>query len=508
MVFPEQETLRDFIMICTYLGIDIGTSAIKAILVNDRGEELVSASVPISTIRQLPYWSEQAVEQWWSGVIAAVTELWKEPLAERNVLAGIGVTGQMHGAVLLDSECKPLRSAILWNDGRATKEAAYLQECFPRLAEEVGVLPMPGLTAPKLLWLAANEPDIMAKVRWLLSPKDYILYRLTGEIATDYSDAAGTWLLDQQQRMWSEAAVNAAGLTLSQLPPLVESNEVCGHLTREAAHLLGIAPGMAVAGGGGDTPVGAVGFGCVKVGDAIVSLGTSAHIFTPTVSYKPAVKSVVHSFCHALPNLWYQMGAMLNGASAFGWVCSLLGEDAGVVDARIRERYDGPGDLLFLPYLTGERTPHNDANARGVFFGLSPTTDQELLCQSVMEGVAFSIADGRDALTESGTIVQRAAIGGGGARSRIWAQIIASVLNVPIVRYRGKERGPAFGAARLARLAVEGGNVHEVCREPEIEEIIEPDQNHVGHYLENHQRFKRLYRQLRLEFQSEKGDVP
>ncbi|SHO42727.1 xylulokinase [Desulfopila aestuarii] len=494
-------------MICTYLGIDIGTSAIKAILVNERGEEVVSASVPLTTTRLHPSWSEQEVDQWWGGVIAAMTELWKDQRVDKSTLKGIGLTGQMHGAVLLDSDCRPLRSAILWNDGRAVNEAAYLQERFPLLAKEVGVLPMPGLTAPKLLWLASNEPDVMEKTRWLLSPKDYIRYRLTGEIATDYSDAAGTWLLDQERRVWSKAAVNAVGLSLSQLPPLVESDEVCGHLTGEAAKLLGIAADLPVAGGGGDTPVGAIGFGCVKAGDAVVSLGTSAHIFSPTVSYKPAVESVVHSFCHALPDLWYQMGAMLNGASAFGWVCSLLGEDAGVVDARLHERYDGPGDMLFLPYLTGERTPHNNPHARGVFFGLSPTTDRESLCQSVMEGVAYSIADGRDALTGSGTVIQRAAIGGGGAKSRIWAQIIASVLNIPIIRYRGKERGPAFGAARLARLAVEGGNPYELCREPEIEEVLDPDQSYVGHYRENHQRFKRLYRQLRSEFQGEGGDV-
>ena len=488
---------------CTYLGIDIGTSAVKAILAGERGTEIAAATVPLATTRRFPHWSEQIVEQWWLGVIDAVNGLWKVPGA-KHTLRGIGVTGQMHGAVLLDLECRPLRPAILWNDGRAVKEAAFLQRNHPRLAQDVGVLPMPGLTAPKLLWLARNEPDVLDRTRWLLSPKDYIRYRLTGIIATDYSDAAGTWLLDQQQRVWSEAAVTAAGLSLSQLPPLVESNEACGHLTSEAAEVLDIAPGLPVAAGAGDTPAGAVGFGCVKAGDAVVSLGTSAHIFTPTVSYRPAVEQMVHSFCHALPNLWYQMGAMLNGASAFGWICSLLGEDSGLVDARVAERYDGPCDSLFLPYLTGERTPHNDPHARGVFFGLCPTTDRDLLCQSVMEGVAYSIADCRDALTDSGTMIQQVAIGGGGAKSRIWAQIIASVLHLPVIRYHGKERGPAFGAARLARLAVEGGNPYELCREPEIEEILEPDHHHVERYRENHQRFKRLYRQLRCEFEDEK----
>lgn len=484
----------------TYLGIDIGTSAIKAILVDEQQEELASVAVPLSTSRPLPNWSEQEVNQWWDGVISAVSELWRNPKADRCSLKGIGLTGQMHGAVLLDREGRPNRPAILWNDGRAEAEAAYLQERYPLLAEEVGVLPMPGLTAPKILWLAKNEPYVLEKTRWLLSPKDYVRYKLTGEVATDFSDAAGTWLLDQRGRRWSQAAVCAVGLSLSQMPPIVESVEVSGYLTSEAAQLLGIPSGLAVAGGGGDTPVGAVGFGCIHPGDAVVSLGTSAHIFSPAVFYKPAVESVVHSFCHALPDLWYHMGAMLNGASAFGWLCSLFREDADALDAKVFERYVGPADLLFLPYLTGERTPHNDAYARGVFFGLSPASDRELLCQSVMEGVAYSIADGREALARAGTLIERASIGGGGAKSRIWAQILSSVLDIPIVRYKGKERGPAFGAARLARLAVEAGNPYELCQEPEIEEVLDPDQNYVGQYRESHQRFKRLYRQLRSEF--------
>ena len=490
-----------------YLGIDVGTSGVKVVAVDGEGLELCAVSRSLTTKRPSPGWSEQAPQEWWRAVTEAMAELLARLRRQAGEIRAIGVTGQMHGVVLLDRHHRVLRSAILWNDGRAAGEAAMLNRDYPGLAERLGVQAMPGLAAPKLLWLKNNDPEVLARTVALLSPKDYIVFRLTGVLCTDYSDAAGTWLLNQRERCWCREAMAAVGLTMDQMVPLRESCEIIGRLRPEVADALGVVRDLPVAAGGGDTPVGAVGLGCVRPGGAVISLGTSANIFTPTSGYVPAVAAAVHSFCHALPNLWYQMAAMLNGASAVQWACALVGEEVVVMDERVGETYKGPGDLLFLPYLTGERTPHNDADARGVFFGLTPATDKRALCQSVLEGVAYSLADGLHSLRSCGTVIDQAALAGGGARSAIWVQIIASVLDLPIIRYSGSERGPAFGAARLARLARDGGELTEVCREPEIEGIVEPDRLMTGRYRERLERFRRLYSRLRPEFaQQEKRD--
>lgn len=483
-----------------FLGIDIGTSAVKTLLIDERQQQIASHAMPLATSRPAPLWSEQHPDQWWQAVVSCVSKMLPAHLGRGDRVAAVGLSGQMHGGVVLDDHHRPLRPAMLWNDGRAIEEAEFLRTAFPHLAEELGVMPMAGLTAPQLLWLKHHQEELFRRIHLVLSPKDYISWKLTGTVATDYSDAAGTWLLDERQRTWSKKAIEAVGLRQDQLPPLRESTSFAGTLTERSASLLGLSPATPVAVGGGDTPVGAVGLGAIHPGDCVLSLGTSAHIFTTTDRYRPAVKTMLHSFCHALPERWYQMAAMLNGASCLAWFASLTSTSIDELVSRVDICYSGPGDLLFLPYLSGERTPHNDPRARGVFFGLSPATEKTALCQAVLEGVAFSLADGVQCLKQSGIDIAGVALAGGGARSRIWARIIASVLGIPVTRYAGNEVGPALGAARLAMIAAGLGDIREICHTPPIEEVVAPDHRFLPIYQERHRHFQRLYTKLRSAF--------
>lgn len=484
------------------LGIDIGTSGVKAVLVDTDQNVVASHAIGLSTLRPYPLWSQQHPEQWWQAVVECVTFLLRAAAGSAKKIMAIGLTGQMHGVVALGDDLKPLCPALLWNDGRAAGEARLLHAEFPKLAQRLGVVPMAGMTAPKLLWLKHHLPEIFGRIHLVLSPKDYIGYKLTGTAVTDFSDGAGTWLFDQQQRVWSKEAVTAVGLRPDQLPEIRESTSLAGYLHEHCAAALGLPAGTPVAVGGGDTPAGAVGFGCIQPGEAVISLGTSAHIFTTTSRYAPAVDRMIHSFCHALPHLWYQMAAMLNGASCLQWLSAILDMPVDEMNSRLEQEFKGPGELLFLPYLSGERTPHNNPLAKGVFFGLTPATGKSALCQAVIEGVTFSLADGLQCLRDSGTVIDYAALSGGGARSRTWARIIASVLNLPVTRYAGGEAGPAFGAARLAMMAVGIGSALEICRPPAIEEIIEPDPQSLFAYRDKHAQFRRLYARLRDEFHS------
>jgi xylulokinase len=407
----------------------------------------------------------------------------------------------MHAAVLLDAADRPVRPAMLWNDGRAHAEADELKRLGPELAAELGVPALASFTAPKLLWLARHEPDTLARARSLLLPKDFLRLRLTGERATDPSDAAGTWLLDQARRDWSARAVAAIGLDPALLPRLVEGSAPSGMVRPAIAARFGLRPGVIVAGGGGDTMAGGVGIGAVEDGRAFIGLSTSAQVFVASNAHRPAPAHLVHAFCHALPGRWCQMAALLNGASVLAAVAHLVG-DVPIADllAETEAAFTGPSRLLVLPYLSGERTPHDDPHARGVVFGLSGDTSRAELVQAALEGVAFSLADGLDALAAGGTRVESAGVIGGGARSRFWTRLIASALNIPLRRYAGGERGPAFGAARLARLALGGADPAEVLAEPPVTEIIEPDDALADAYRPRIEAFRHLYGALRPEF--------
>lgn len=488
-----------------YLGIDIGTSAVKAVLVGEDEQLFAEAEVPLTVSRPHPLWAEQNPQDWWRAVETALGGLRLAAPGAFAAVRGLGLSGQMHGAVLLDAAGELLRPAILWNDGRAHAECAELARRLPGLGQVAGVPAMPGFTAPKLLWLAENEPETFRKVAMVLLPKDYVRFRLTGEAVTDMSDAAGTLWLDEAHRDWSDEILAATGLTRAQVPRLVEGTAVSGALRAEAAEALGLPPGLPVAGGAGDAAAGGIGIGAVEDGDAFLSLGTSGQYFVTTDSFRPFPDAYVHAFSHALPGRWFQMAALLNGASALAWTARILGaDDIAALLARTEAAFSGrPARPLFLPYLTGERTPHNDPHARGVFFGLSPDVTQEEMVQAVLEGVAFSFAEAQECLARAGTHAASVAAIGGGSRSHFWMRLMASALERPVVLYSGGAKGPAFGAARLARIATTGEGPAAVCRTPPVADIIEPDRNLAEAYRPTFARFKRLYRALRGVFQAD-----
>lgn len=456
-----------------FLGIDIGTSGVKAVVISADGNVAGQGTAALTVSRPHDLWSEQKPEDWWAATEAAVRAI--DPAVRRSV-RGIGVAGQMHGATLLDAADKPLRPAILWNDGRSYAECEEMEAAVPNLHAIAGNLAMPGFTAPKLAWVRKHEPDIFDQVRTVLLPKDYVRLRMTGEKASDMSDSAGTLWLDVQKRDWSDALLAATGLSRDQMPRLFEGSEIAGTLRPEIAETWGMAA-VPVVGGGGDNAAGAVGVGVVSDGDALLSLGTSGVIFIATDDFRPNPGRAVHAFCHCLPNMWHQMSVHLSAAACIDWVTKLTGA-ANAPELFTRAESTGParGKELFLPYLSGERTPHNDALVRGAFLNLDYETNAGTLAQAVLEGVAFALADGLDALRDAGTEVSQLSVIGGGARSAYWGRIISAAVETPLVYLRGGEVGPALGAARLAQVAVDKADPRDVCAPPPIERVIEPDQ--------------------------------
>ena len=485
----------------SFIGIDIGTSSVKAVLAGEDQAILAEADVPLATDRPQPGWSEQAPDDWWRAVVAALGRIQDLQPAPYAATRAVGLSGQMHGAVLLDAGDRPIRPAILWNDSRSHAECQDLMRAVPDLDVRAGVPAMPGLTAPKLLWLERHEPENFRRIARVMLPKDFVRLKLTGEHATDMSDAAGTLWLDEARRDWYPAAVAASGLALAALPRLVEGIEPTGRLRPEVAAQLGLSDRVVVAGGAGDAAAGAVGIGAIAEGDAFLSLGTSAQYLVVRESYRPCRQGVVHAFAHAVPQRWFQMAALLSGASCLKWFAGAVGSaDIDGLLARVAARGKDPSPVLFLPYLAGERTPHDDPFARGVFFGLAPDTTTEDLARSVLEGVAFSLVDGRDAIAAAAPVPSRLAAIGGGSRSRLWIEIIASALGQPISVHDSSRMGPAFGAARLARLAATGGDVAAACPRPRATATIEPDAGLAARYADLLPRFRSLYAALRPLF--------
>lgn len=476
-----------------FLGIDIGTSGVKAVVLDEHGSVVGQGTAALTVQRPHPLWSEQDPDAWWKATTAAVQAI--EPSVRRSV-RGVGLAGQMHGATLLDADDKPLRPAILWNDGRCFAECDALERAVPNLRAISGNIAMPGFTAPKLLWVREHEPDVFAKIATVLLPKDYVRLLMTGDKASDLSDSAGTIWLDVAGRCWSDELLAACGLTQAQMPRLYEGTEITGTLTAEVAKLWGM-PQVPVAAGGGDNAAGAVGVGVVADGDALLSLGTSGVIFVATSAFRPNPDRAVHAFCHALPGMWHQMSVHLSAASCIDWVARITGA-AGAADLFARAEAAGPasGPEIFLPYLSGERTPHNDAEVRGAFLRLDNDTDAGRLSQAVLEGVAFALADGLDVLREAGTVVERLAVIGGGARSRYWGQVIAAAMEVELVYLQGGEVGPALGAARLAQLGVDGGDPAQVCVAPPVSHTISPDPALVAALAEKKAAFRQAYARI------------
>jgi len=480
-----------------FLGIDVGTSSVKAVLIDDSDRLVAQGSAPLTVERPQPLWSEQDPDSWWRATIAAVRAL---PEEERRAIKGIGLSGQMHGATLLDSTDQPLRPAILWNDGRSEAECAELERLEPHSREITGNLAMPGFTAPKLLWIKHHEPDVFRRTHTVLLPKDYVRLKLTGEKVGDMSDAAGTLWLDVGARDWSDAMLRATDLNRSHMPRLVEGNAPSGKLTAAAAEQLGV-PSVVVAGGGGDNAASAVGLGVVSPGQAFLSLGTSGVLFVVTDRFRPNPAKAAHAFCHCLPGLWHQMSVMLTAAAGLDWVTQLTGFKH-VVEAVAAAEAQGlrPQTPIYLPYLSGERTPHNDPSARGVFFGLTPETNGADLVYSVLEGVALGFADGKDALVENGGKIGDISMTGGGARLPYWGRLLASALDQPLTYREGGEVGAAFGAARLGRLAVTGENPDKVCVTPPVTRIVTPDALLKEQLAPRRAIFVSLYQNLKKSF--------
>ena len=486
-----------------YLGIDLGTSALKALILGEDGRIVAQQSAPLEVSRPHPQWSEQSPADWWRALAIALGELARaQPQAMRAVRA-IGLSGQMHGAVLLDAAGEVLRPAILWNDGRSEPQCAELTERVPRLAQIAGNLAMPGFTAPKLLWVRDHQPQVFAKVARVLLPKDWLRFKLGGEFFTDASDASGTLWLDVAARDWSDELLGACGLTRAQMPALVEGSAPAGRLRADVAERFGLRTGIAIAGGGGDNAASAIGMGANAPGDGFVSLGTSGVIFLCSDRFLPRPESAVHAFCHALPGAWHQMSVMLSAASALRWATQLtdrrdeaeLLAEVEALDERSLEQAP-----LFLPYLAGERTPHNDAQAQGVLFGLTHEHGPAAIGYAVIEGVSFGLLDGWHTLDESTRALARSLdVVGGGARSAYWGRLLATLLDRPLTKRDGGEAGGALGAARLAWLA-DGGDLAQVCAKQEVVESFQPQPDRRAALMARYERFRALYPLLRESF--------
>lgn len=429
-----------------WLGIDVGTSSVKLSLVDETGAEAGAASAPLSVQTPHPYWSEQDPEAWWQAVVTAAGDLGLSH--GLSVVQGVGLSGQMHGAVLLDAADRVIRPAILWNDGRCFAEAEELA-AQPWIGEMAGAPPLPGFTAPKLMWVARHEPEAFARIRRILLPKDYIGLRLHGWHVTDKSDAAGTLWLDQAARAWSEDLCAASGVEPVWLPDCVEGTEVVGAVSASAAAELGVPAGTPVVAGGGDAATGAISVGAVSDGDCFLSLGTSGQLFRATAAYRPNPAEVVHAYAHCVPDTWFQMAAMLNGARPMDWFSGICGASVSTLlaEAAAVASKDAP---IFLPFLTGERTPHGDPHIRGGFHGLADGMTRGHLMRAVVDGIAFSFADAADALRGAGATFTRVPAIGGGARSDLLLQTIADITGFTVTRGAGEATGAAMGAALLA----------------------------------------------------------
>jgi xylulokinase len=479
-----------------YLGLDLGTSGIKAMLINDAQQVIGVGHAGLTVQRPHSGWSEQAPGDWLHATEEAIAALKVANPKELSAVRGIGLSGHMHGATLVDAKGRVLRPCILWNDTRSHAEAAAL-DADPRFRALTGNIVFPGFTAPKLAWVKNNEPETFAKVAKVLLPKDYLRFWLTGEYLSDMSDSAGTSWLDTGKRAWSTELLDATGLTVEQMPGLVEGTDRAGTLRAELAEKWGLGSGVVVAGGAGDNAASACGMGTVAEGQAFVSLGTSGVLFAANASYLPKPESAVHAFCHALPKTWHQMGVILSATDALNWHSTVTGKSAGELTGELGDALKAPTGVTFLPYLSGERTPHNDAKIRGAFIGLGHESDRAVLTQAVLEGVTFAIRDSLEALKSAGTTISRVTAIGGGSRSRYWLSSIATALDMPVDIPADGDFGAAFGAARLGLIAATGADPLSVCTAPETAETVEPVSALTGAYETAYGRYRALYPVIR-----------
>ena len=473
-----------------YLGLDLGTSSVKGLLIDEAQNSVAETTAPLTVSRPQEGWSEQAPTDWIAATESVLDQL--AATTDMSGIKGIGLSGHMHGATMLGAADDILWPCILWNDTRSHAQAGAM-DADPIWRDVSGNIVFPGFTAPKVQWLRETHPDIFDKVASVLLPKDYLRLWLTGEKVAEMSDAAGTSWLDTGARDWSDALLERAGLSRNIMPRLVEGTDVSGTLRHELASRWGFSASVPVAGGGGDNAASAVGMGVVKAGQSFVSLGTSGVLFAANDGYQPDPETAVHTFCHALPKTWHQMGVILAATDALNWWANMVGSDAGTLTSDLGE-LQAPGRTVFLPYLGGERTPLNSASVRGGFTGLDHATDRDAGTRAVLEGVAFALADCRDALAATGTTIETCVAVGGGSRSDYWLSTVATALNIPLDIPVGGDFGAAFGAARLGMMAASGET--DVATPPPISRQVKPVAALTDAFTEAHGRYKEAARHM------------
>ena len=482
-----------------YIGVDLGTSSLKLLLLDEAGTILKTVSEEYPVYFPYPGWSEQNPEDWWNAFISGMKKLTSE--VDQSCIAGIGVAGQMHGLVILDESDAVIRPVILWNDGRTSAQTAYLNEVVgqDKLADYTANIAFAGFTAPKILWVKENEPENFARIQKIMLPKDYINYRLTGTFATDYSDAAGMLLVDVKNKCWSKEMLDICSITKDQLPKLYESYEKIGTVLPSVAEELGLDNDVTVVAGAGDNAAAAIGTGTIEQGKCNISLGTSGTIFIPVDEFHARSNKAIHTFCHA-NGKYHFMGCILSAASCNKWFCEEILKTDNFRDeqAEITDAHLGKNDVFFLPYLMGERSPINDTDARGAFIGMHLDTKRKDMVQAILEGVAFAVRDNFEVAKEQGIELQVSTLCGGGAKSALWRKILANVLNMDIAIPIAEE-GPGFGGAMLAMVgnkkyadvtACAGAFVH-------IKEVIHPDEELVALYEKQYQKYRMLYPALK-----------
>ncbi len=483
-----------------FIGLDLGTSGLKALLLDRAHQVRATASAPLTVQQPQALWREQDPADWWRACETALAALLQAAAAQgiaAGEIAAIGLSGQMHGATLLGARDEVLRPAILWNDGRSAAQCAELERRVPDSRAITGNLMMPGFTAPKLLWVAEHEPQVFAQVRKVLLPKDWLRLQLTGDHASDMSDAAGTLWMDMARRDWSEPLLTATGLTRAHMPTLHEGPAVTGVLRADIAARFGLRR-IPVVAGAGDNAAGAIGMGIVRPGQGMLSLGTSGVFFVATDGFRANPARAVHSFCHALPQTWHLMSVMLSAASCLDHTAQLTGvADVGQLLALAEQRGLHDGTPQYLPYLNGERTPHNDPQARAVFFGIDAATGPADLANATLEGVGQGLFDGIGALEATGARADEITLVGGGSRSRYWAQMLADISQRTLLQREGGDLGPALGAARLARMGVDGVSPAECCPVPAVVERFVPNPVRGGRFAARRLKFQQLYGQLK-----------
>jgi len=457
----------------TFLGIDLGTSGLRALLVDADGTPIGATERHYGVSRPQSGWSEQDPADWIDALEGAVQEM-RATYPQFADIRGIGVAGHMHGATLLDAEGQVLRPCILWNDTRSHEQAARL-DGTPQVRALSGNIVFPGFTAPKLEWVRENEPEVFAKAAKVLLPAAFLNFYLTGDYVADMSDSAGTSWLDVGNRDWSDHLLSVSHMRRDQMPRLVEGTAPAGALRDDLLASWGLSGDVIVAGGAGDNAAAACGIGALGETQGFVSLGTSGVLLSARGGYRPAPETAVHTFCHAIPGRWYQMGVMLSATDSLNWLARITGNSPSDLTSTLGDDLQPPGRVRFLPYLSGERTPHNDSEIRGSFTGLASETTRDDLTRAVLEGVAFGLRDSFEALVATDAKIDKLIAIGGGTASRYWLRLIATVLGIPLQLPGGGEFGAALGAARLGMVAATGAKPEQVMTTPQISETIEPD---------------------------------